>query len=131
MSGFKLEGIKGLTAADRQLWEKQNIDILKNSKVYNSLDSIGKDDYFKKTLFIEKFKNDPKFEEYKQLPGEKRDSLYNNINTEPLDTSQIYVNQKSKYDDFTEQQKREQQVFSGLKKRYLNESTTNHRLQRL
>lgn len=115
MSGFKLEGIKGLTAADRQLWEKQNIDILKNSKIYNSLDSIGKDDYFKKTLFIEKFKNDPKFEEYKRLPGEKRDSLYNNLNAQPSDTSERRIEQKLKYENPIGSENRRQPIFSELK----------------
>ena len=72
---FDFTNIKGLTAADRAQWEKDNIEQL-NKMNYSSLDESSKERAFKNAAFKNKFGNRSDYAQLKTLSPEKRDSLY-------------------------------------------------------
>lgn len=72
---FNFTNVKGLTAADRAQWEKDNIEQL-NKMNYSSLDDTSKELAFKNAAFKNKFGNRSDYAQLKTLSPEKRDSLY-------------------------------------------------------
>lgn len=66
---------KGLTAKDREQWEKDNIEIL-NSIGYQNLDDQNKELAFKNAQFKNRFGNREDYEELKKMSPELRDSMY-------------------------------------------------------
>lgn len=72
---FNFTNVKGLTAADRAQWEKDNIEQL-NKMNYSSLDDTSKERAFKNAAFKNKFGNRLDYAQLKTLSPEQRDSLY-------------------------------------------------------
>ena len=72
---FNFTNVKGLTAADRAQWEKDNIEQL-NKMGYNSVDEDTKIAAFKAAAFKNKFGNRSDYQQLITLPQEKQDSLY-------------------------------------------------------
>ena len=66
-----LEGLKGLTAQDRQNWEKQYASNIQG------LDPDQTERLYRNMKFKEKFGNSPQYNMYKNYTPEQRDSLYN------------------------------------------------------
>lgn len=87
---------RGLTAQDREQWEKDNIEQL-NKMGYNSFDEETKQLAFKKAAFKNKFGNRPDYNDLKLMPQEKKDSLYLASPDDDIENLQVYQNTKQDY----------------------------------
>ena len=88
---------KGLTAKDREQWEKDNILQL-NSMGYNSLDEEHKQAAFKRAAFRNQFKDREDINNLLTLPEEERDKMYfENIKSNLKDSIQIEDTNQQKY----------------------------------
>ena len=68
--------VKGLTAADRAQWEKDNIEALKGTD-YITWNENRKDRYFKNLSFKNKYGSRDDYETLKAYTPEERDSIFN------------------------------------------------------
>lgn len=88
---------KGLTAKDREQWEKDNISQL-NSMGYNSLDEEHKQAAFKRAAFRNQFKDREDINNLLALPEEERDKMYfENIKSNLKDSIQIEDTNQQEY----------------------------------
>lgn len=71
---FEFTNVKGLTAADRAQWEKDNIEELKKAGYYNLSDS-DKNRAFRNASFKNRFGNRSDYQEIRDLSSGQRDSL--------------------------------------------------------
>lgn len=91
--------VKGLTAADRAQWEKDNIEALKGTD-YITWSEDRKDRYFKNVSFKNKYGFRDDYESLKSHTPEERDSIFNldlgeeETLTDVVERSNIYSNVK-------------------------------------
>lgn len=94
------EGIKGLTADDRAEWEKSNIKELTSGGYYN-LSEPNKNKIFKSWAVKAKYGHREDYDSiFKNLSGEKLDSIYNTIGADdPIEQLDEYqqVHEESSY----------------------------------
>lgn len=98
MPDFNFNNVKGLTAADRTQWEKDNIEQL-NKMNYSSLDDTSKELAFKNAAFKNKFGNRPDYAQLKTLSPEKRDSLYMASPSDNIEDLDAYQDTKQHFSD--------------------------------
>ena len=98
MPNFNFTNVKGLTAADRAQWEKDNIEQL-NKMNYSSLDDTSKELAFKNAAFKNKFGNRSDYAQLKTLSPEKRDSLYMASPSDNIEDLDAYQDAKQHFSD--------------------------------
>ena len=85
----------GLTAQDREQWEKDNIDKLKET-AYNSFTEEEKDRAFKNASFKNRFGNREDYDSLYSMPAAIRDSMYINSYKSKEDLSQELLEASAK-----------------------------------
>lgn len=98
MPDFNFNNVKGLTAADRAQWEKDNIEQL-NKMNYSSLDDTSKEVAFKNAAFKNKFGNRSDYAQLKTLSPEQRDSLYMASPSDNIEDLDAYQDTKQHFSD--------------------------------
>ena len=73
---INIQGLKGLTAKDRQDWEVQQ---LSNIEGFESLSEEQKDRFYRNQEFSKAFGNDSNYEQLKNLTPEQRDRYFANV----------------------------------------------------
>ena len=80
MGLYNFSKIKGLTAKDRQEWEKQNIDVLQGDNYgYLNRSDADRELLFKNYFFKEKFGNRSDYKTYLEKSSEERDKMLQGV----------------------------------------------------
>ena len=114
MGIYNFNKVKGLTAKDREKWEKDNIEALKyddNNYLYKN--EKDKDILFKNYAFSNKFKDDPNYNKYVIMDIAQRDSIFmDSFIKKPKETSSVTKQSKEISDSpkFFENLKRKFQI---------------------